>query len=159
LAGHIPRLITSEVFNCPGIQVVLDGQALPIAAGSLRAIVMTDVLHHIPDPRPPSAMTTINLTSSINYTPFLAPSSATGVNGESASINYDTIARPQSSISRYGATTTYAYNDTAPATRTATTNGHWTRTTLDGFDRTTKTESSRAMMQASCNQTWQLCLS
>ncbi len=72
----------------------------------------------------PSATTTINLTSSINHTPFLAPSSATGPNGESASINYDTLARPQSSVSPYGTTTTYAYNDTAPATRTATTNGH-----------------------------------
>jgi SAM-dependent methyltransferase len=51
LSGYVPRLITSEVFNCPGIQVVLDGQALPIAADSLRAIVMTDVLHHVPDPR------------------------------------------------------------------------------------------------------------
>jgi len=51
LSVYIPRLITSEVFNCPGIQVVLDGQELPIAAESLRAIVMTDVLHHIPDPR------------------------------------------------------------------------------------------------------------
>src|SRR6266852_5552347 len=60
----------------------------------------------------------------------------TGPNGDSASINYDTLARPQSSVSPYG-----AYNDTAPATRTATTNGHWTRTTLDGFGRATKTET------------------
>src|SRR5258706_4120168 len=51
LSGYVPRLITSDVFNCPGIQVVLNGHALPIAAESLRAIVMTDVLHHIPDPR------------------------------------------------------------------------------------------------------------
>jgi SAM-dependent methyltransferase len=50
LADFVPRLITSEVFNCPGIQVVLDGQALPLATASLRAIVMTDVLHHVPDP-------------------------------------------------------------------------------------------------------------
>src|SRR5260370_42124627 len=50
LSRYIPRLITSEVFTCPGIQVVLDGQALPIATESLRAIVMTDVLHHVPDP-------------------------------------------------------------------------------------------------------------
>src|SRR5260370_974234 len=28
LSGYIPRLITSEVFPCPGIQAVLDGQAL-----------------------------------------------------------------------------------------------------------------------------------
>ncbi|MDP8983088.1 MAG: class I SAM-dependent methyltransferase [Acidobacteriota bacterium] len=51
LNSYIPRLITSEVFSCPGIQVVLDGQSLPIAGESLRSIVMIDVLHHIPDAR------------------------------------------------------------------------------------------------------------
>ena len=50
LTDYVPRLITSEVFECPFVQAVLDGRALPIDAASLRAIVMTDVLHHIPDP-------------------------------------------------------------------------------------------------------------
>ena len=49
LAEFIPNLITSEVFLCPGIAVVLDARKLPFADASLRAIVMTDVLHHIPD--------------------------------------------------------------------------------------------------------------
>ncbi len=42
-------VIASEVFPCPGVQVVLDGGRLPFAADSLRAIVMTDVFHHLPD--------------------------------------------------------------------------------------------------------------
>jgi SAM-dependent methyltransferase len=46
----IPRLITSEIFSCAGIKLVLDGQSLPFADASLRAVVMTDVLHHIPQP-------------------------------------------------------------------------------------------------------------
>lgn len=51
LDESVPRLITSELRYCPGIRVVLDGQALPLAAGSLRAIVMIDVLHHLPEAR------------------------------------------------------------------------------------------------------------
>src|SRR5579864_3240678 len=51
LAEHIPNLITSEIFHCDNIRLILDGQALPFAIGSLRAIVMTNVLHHIPDAR------------------------------------------------------------------------------------------------------------
>lgn len=51
-AGHclqfVPDLITSEVFGCPGVRIVLDARQLPFASGSLRAIVMTNVLHHIP---------------------------------------------------------------------------------------------------------------
>ena len=42
-------VITSEIFACPGIDVVLDGTKLPLVDDSLRAIVMTDVFHHIPD--------------------------------------------------------------------------------------------------------------
>lgn len=44
----IPDLITSEMFVCPGVRVVLDAQQMPFANGSLRAIVMTNVLHHLP---------------------------------------------------------------------------------------------------------------
>ena len=45
----VPDVITSEVFKCPGVQLVADARNLPFSAGDLRAIVMTDVLHHIPD--------------------------------------------------------------------------------------------------------------
>lgn len=50
-AKFIPGLITSEVFTCPGASMVLDAQRLPFADGSLRAVVMTNVLHHIPNAR------------------------------------------------------------------------------------------------------------
>lgn len=50
-ARFIPKLITSEVFLCSNAQIVLDARQLPFADSSLRAIVMTDVLHHIPDVR------------------------------------------------------------------------------------------------------------
>lgn len=51
LEEFIPGLITSEVFPCPGVKMVVDARQLPFHVGSLRAIVMTDVLHHIPEPR------------------------------------------------------------------------------------------------------------
>jgi SAM-dependent methyltransferase len=44
----IPDLISSEVFICPDVRLVLDAQQMPFANGSLRAIVMTNVLHHMP---------------------------------------------------------------------------------------------------------------
>ena len=49
LEMFIPGLITSEVLRASNVRVVLDARALPFSECSLRAIVMTDVLHHIPD--------------------------------------------------------------------------------------------------------------
>jgi len=51
LKEHIPDLITSDVFPCSGVKLVLDGECLPFADDTLRAIVMTDVLHHLQNPR------------------------------------------------------------------------------------------------------------
>ncbi|HZP85908.1 MAG TPA: class I SAM-dependent methyltransferase [Burkholderiales bacterium] len=48
---YIDDLLTSEIFLTPGVRTVLDATALPFPAASLRAIVMTDVFHHIPRPR------------------------------------------------------------------------------------------------------------
>ena len=45
----MPELITSEIFPVPGVDLVADGCKLPFAAASLDGVVMTDVLHHIPD--------------------------------------------------------------------------------------------------------------
>ena len=50
LADFVPGLVRSEVFYTPGLELVLDGLALPFAAGSLRGIAMTNVLHHLPRP-------------------------------------------------------------------------------------------------------------
>ncbi len=52
LADYVPEAITSEVFCCKGVQAVLDGRQLPFAPSSMRAILMVDVLHHIPETRP-----------------------------------------------------------------------------------------------------------
>lgn len=51
LDEYIPGVITSEVFCAPGLTVnlVCDGRQLPFESSSLDAIVMTDVLHHIPN--------------------------------------------------------------------------------------------------------------
>jgi len=53
-AGFLDRyipIITSEVFYCRHVKAILDGQYLPFASGALGAIVMSDVMHHIPRPR------------------------------------------------------------------------------------------------------------
>ena len=51
LNEYIPGLIASEIFPCPNIQLVLDARQLPFSTGSLKAIAMVDVLHHLPDSR------------------------------------------------------------------------------------------------------------
>ena len=44
-------LITSDIVYAPSLDIVLDGQCLPFSSESLRGIVMTDVLHHLPSVR------------------------------------------------------------------------------------------------------------
>ena len=51
LKSLLPDLVTSELLAISGVDVVLDARALPFRDGCLRAIVMTNVLHHIPEPR------------------------------------------------------------------------------------------------------------
>jgi SAM-dependent methyltransferase len=51
LGDVVSNLITSEVVYSPYVRVILDGQQLPFADGSLRGIAMTDVFHHLPTPR------------------------------------------------------------------------------------------------------------
>lgn len=43
----IPRLITSDIFLCPGAEIVLDGQVLPFDQRALGGIVLVNVLHHM----------------------------------------------------------------------------------------------------------------
>lgn len=49
LKEFIPQLITSDLFEAPGVDRVIDAQAIVLDEASLDGIVMTDVLHHIPD--------------------------------------------------------------------------------------------------------------
>ena len=51
LGRRVPGLISSDVLAVPGITALLDACQLPFAASSLKAIVATDVLHHINRPR------------------------------------------------------------------------------------------------------------
>jgi len=51
LNRFVPGLLTSEIFWCPGISIVLDGMHLPFRDSSLRGITMTNVLHHVPSAR------------------------------------------------------------------------------------------------------------
>jgi SAM-dependent methyltransferase len=49
LEDYIPGLITSEIFCCSTVRLVADAAEMPFGDNSLRAIVFTDVLHHMPD--------------------------------------------------------------------------------------------------------------
>jgi hypothetical protein len=48
LSDHVPDLITSDIFVCDSIKLVVDGQKLPFTDSCLRAIVMVNVFHHLP---------------------------------------------------------------------------------------------------------------
>jgi SAM-dependent methyltransferase len=50
MAEVVPRLVRSEVFPTANADVLLDAMSLPFPARALAAIVMTNVLHHIPRP-------------------------------------------------------------------------------------------------------------
>lgn len=51
LAERVPEAITSELMPLPGVALRLDAAALPVRAGSLRALVLIEVFHHLPRPR------------------------------------------------------------------------------------------------------------
>jgi SAM-dependent methyltransferase len=48
LVEWIPSLMASDLLWCPDIRLVLNAQALPFSNNTLRAIVMINVLHHLP---------------------------------------------------------------------------------------------------------------
>lgn len=50
LDEFIPGLITSDVLPVPGVSLTVDAAGLPFGDAALRAIVMTNVFHHLPDP-------------------------------------------------------------------------------------------------------------
>ncbi|NPU83045.1 MAG: class I SAM-dependent methyltransferase [Syntrophaceae bacterium] len=53
-AGHLedflPGVVKTEILPCPHVAVVLDAGFLPFSDTSVRALVMTDVFHHLPKP-------------------------------------------------------------------------------------------------------------
>ncbi len=51
LTTLIPDLIATDLFICPTLNAVADGHQLPLGDGSLRAIVMSNVFHHLAAPR------------------------------------------------------------------------------------------------------------
>lgn len=48
---RIARVIASDVMWLPGLDLTADAMRLPFRTGVLAAIAMTNVFHHIPDPR------------------------------------------------------------------------------------------------------------
>jgi SAM-dependent methyltransferase len=45
----VPELITSDILPYRGLDVVFDARRLPFGRGTLRAIMMFNVFHHVPD--------------------------------------------------------------------------------------------------------------
>jgi len=80
-----------------------------------------------------------NLTTSMTYTTPLDLSSLTEPNVATTGITYDAARRPVSVTSPHGAVTTYTYTN-SPPTVTATINGRWTKTTMDGLGRGIRAE-------------------
>ena len=48
---YVPSLITSDLMPVPGVDRVIDAHDLPFAPGALRGIAMTNVFHHLAQPR------------------------------------------------------------------------------------------------------------
>lgn len=47
MKDYVPGLITSEILHLSHVDVVMDAHHLPFADGSLKAIIMVDVFHHL----------------------------------------------------------------------------------------------------------------
>jgi SAM-dependent methyltransferase len=51
LAERMPDVLTSDILRLPDLDLVVRGEALPFSSGSLKAILMIDVFHHVPQIR------------------------------------------------------------------------------------------------------------
>jgi SAM-dependent methyltransferase len=49
LKEELSETIASDILPVPHLDLVLDAGSLPFGSGTLRAVVMTNVLHHLPD--------------------------------------------------------------------------------------------------------------
>lgn len=85
------------------------------------------------------------LQTSLGYNGFLGTTSVTSPNNAISNVSYDSFGRVQTTAPPVGAAATaywYTYSPISAGgwTVSATTNGHWTKTTLDGFGRTIQTD-------------------
>ena len=51
LSQMAPGILPSDITYLQGIVLVMRGENIPVADGTLKGIVMTNLLHHIPEPR------------------------------------------------------------------------------------------------------------
>lgn len=51
MSEYIPDLITSDILPLPGVSLQVDAHQMPFSDGALRGIVMTNVFHHLGNPR------------------------------------------------------------------------------------------------------------
>ena len=90
----------------------------------------------------PTQITAGSLTDTLNYNSFLGLTQEQGPNGDTSTITYLNMAQPSQTKSPFGAYTNYAYAVIPNAsTVQATTNTHWTKSTMDGLGRTIKAEA------------------
>ena len=88
----------------------------------------------------PDARSNSNLATSFTYASSFAVASATGPNGSAVSGSYDAYGRVSTWTIADGTTTNYTYTFN-PNTVKLTVSGRWTKTTADGFGRTTRVEN------------------
>jgi RHS repeat-associated protein len=94
------------------------------------------------------------MATSASYSSSWAPATMTGPNGEAGSTTYDAYGRPYQTTIPDGATTTYTYTYGAGAnTQTATVDGRWQTTSLDGFGRTIQVQKGNGSTVVSTVQT------
>ena len=108
--------------------------------------------YSLPSTITPSGNTAMNTTAT--YASSWAPTSMTGPNGDAGTTTYDSYGRPSQTTIPDGATTTYTYTYSAGAsTQTATVDGRWQTTTLDGFGRTIQVQKGNGSTIVSTVQT------
>ena len=133
--GNPAAQVTPSAVTCRTYDIT--GNVVSSNTNSLTTSVTTTNNYAVP-----GTITTGSLPSSTaTWSPFLGLRAAVGINGDTTSVTYDANARPLSSATaiqtQNSVSTSYTYSDSSyPHTVTATTNGHWVRTTLDGFGRT-----------------------
>ena len=87
-----------------------------------------------------SGIATGSLSVSTQYSQVYEVLQSIGPNGATTTAAYDTAARPVTETAATGAAVTYTYSLTAPQV-TATVNGRWTKSYLDGLGRAVKVET------------------